>query len=83
MTVLITGGAGYVGSHVLRELRADGMCLPSWSLLWDHLITVWSSQLPFTQKLKLTGVVARACRWHQPFWLEELRTLGRVLFAAK
>jgi UDP-glucose 4-epimerase len=25
MTVLITGGAGYVGSHVLRRLRADGV----------------------------------------------------------
>ena len=25
MTVLITGGAGYVGSHALRELRADGV----------------------------------------------------------
>jgi UDP-glucose 4-epimerase len=25
MTVLITGGAGYVGSHVLKALRADGI----------------------------------------------------------
>jgi UDP-glucose 4-epimerase len=25
MTILITGGAGYIGSHVLKELRADGI----------------------------------------------------------
>jgi UDP-glucose 4-epimerase len=24
MTILITGGAGYIGSHVLKQLRADG-----------------------------------------------------------
>jgi glycosyltransferase involved in cell wall biosynthesis len=57
-------------------------CLPSWSLLWDHLRTVWSSQLPFAQKLGLTGVVGRACRWHRTFLIEELRAAGPASFAS-
>jgi glycosyltransferase involved in cell wall biosynthesis len=57
-------------------------CLPSWALLGDHLITIWSSRLRPMHKAKLTGAVVRAGRWYQRFLLEELQTVGRMLFAA-
>jgi glycosyltransferase involved in cell wall biosynthesis len=53
--------------------------LPSWSLLRDHLSSTWTSQLPLVQKLRLSTLIARTCRWNQRVLLEELRTLARAL----
>jgi hypothetical protein len=58
-------------------------CLPSWALLGDHLITIWSSGLGLVSKVKLTGAVIRAGRWYQQFLREELKTVVRMLFAMR
>jgi glycosyltransferase involved in cell wall biosynthesis len=57
---------------------AFSVALPSWSLMWDHLVTAWSSQLSLAQKLRMSGVVVRACRWHQSYLVEELRNARRI-----
>jgi hypothetical protein len=58
-------------------------CMPSWALLGDHLITIWSSRLGLLPKVKLTGAVVRAGRWYQQFLREELQTVVRILFARR
>jgi UDP-glucose 4-epimerase len=46
MTVLITGGAGYVGSHVLKELRAGGIpCVTLDNLTRGHRELVLDADL--------------------------------------
>lgn len=32
-TVLVTGGAGYIGSHVVLALRSAGRAMKNWRLL--------------------------------------------------
>jgi hypothetical protein len=63
------------------KASAVSIALPTWSLMGDHLRTVWSSRLFFAQKLRLSGVVARACRWHQSYLVEELRNARRLAFS--
>jgi glycosyltransferase involved in cell wall biosynthesis len=50
--------------------------LPSWTLLADHSLSVWRSHLSPSDKLKLGGVVIRACGWQRHFLLTELKALG-------
>jgi glycosyltransferase involved in cell wall biosynthesis len=57
--------------------------LPSWMLLKDHSQTIWTSRLTIGEKLKLMGVIARACSWHRFFLLGELKATSRLLFAAR
>jgi hypothetical protein len=54
------------------------VALPSWTLMWDHLVTAWSSRLSIAQKLRMSGVVVRACRWHQSYMVQELRNARRA-----
>ena len=53
--------------------------LPSWTLLADHAQSVWASDLPLTDKLKLAATVARACRWQSGFLWSELKAASRPL----
>jgi hypothetical protein len=53
--------------------------LPSWSLLWDHVVTAWSSKLSLLQKLRITGFVVRVCRWNQGVLFSELSYMARSL----
>ena len=40
MNVLVTGGAGYIGSHVVEELQKNGFT----PIVYDNLsVAVWSS----------------------------------------
>ena len=52
---------------------------PSWALLWDHLLTIWSSQLPLTKKLGLCGTLPRACSWYRRAYLGELSNARYLL----
>ncbi len=57
--------------------------LPSWTLLADHLRTIWTSHLRVADKLRLTGVIAHACSWYRFFLLGELKATSRILFATR
>jgi glycosyltransferase involved in cell wall biosynthesis len=54
-------------------------CLPSWTLIWDHAKTIWSSSLPLTEKIGLTTVCARTFHWYKPYFVEELKALRHVV----
>lgn len=51
---------------------------PSWLLLRDHLVTIWSCSLPIREKLRLTVDLPRACSWHRRWYLAEIKNLSRL-----
>ena len=56
MTWLVTGGAGYIGSHVVRELRAAGQAV----VVLDDLSTGRPERLPSDVPLVVASVCDRA-----------------------
>jgi glycosyltransferase involved in cell wall biosynthesis len=55
------------------------ICLPTWSLALDHLVTIWRSGFGPREKMGLMSAVIKAGWWQRRFLAEELGAAARML----
>lgn len=53
MSILITGGAGYIGSHIVRQLSEQGLDV----IVYDNLSTGYASSLLHNEKLIIADLL--------------------------
>ena len=77
MTILVTGGAGYVGSHVVKELRAvDIPCVVLDNLARGHRALVADDPLGVLRARHQAAGLALHARTTMPGWLGERLDVG-------
>jgi hypothetical protein len=60
-----------------------GVYMPTWTLLRDHLQTLWRSSLPFGQKMRLMSAFGRVYYWNRGLFAGELRNFPSALWALR